>query len=300
MECSLFSSQIFKPYLIIAFLVALFLNPLNAQVKTISGRVTHSITGAPLPGVNVIVKGTNMGTTADDNGQYVIEVPEEYNHLLFSFLGMKTVQAEINGSEIIDLNMEEDILGLDEVVITALGTSREKKSLGYAVQELSGDEIETAREKNILNSLQGRVAGVQITNGSGSVSSGSRILIRGNSTLQGNNQPLFVVDGVATMNAYSDLDFLGGIDYGNTAMDLNPSDIESISILKGANAAALYGSRAVNGVVLITTKGSHLKPGYRKDISVTLESNFMWDRPLVLPEFQDLYGQGYQWSIYIC
>ncbi len=177
---------------------------------------------------------------------------------------MRTAEAEINDRLVIDLKMDMDIMGLDEVVVTALGQTREKKSLGYSVQELDGEEIETAREKNMLNSLQGRLAGVQITNSSGSVSSGSRILIRGNSTLQGNNQPLFIVDGIPVMNHYDDLDQCGGVDYGNTAMDLNPSDIESISILKGANAAALYGSRALNGVVLITTKKGKLEPGQER------------------------------------
>ena len=293
MDCSGFPFQIFKRLLFIASFIALLINPTNAQVRTVSGLVTHAETGMPLPGVNVIVQGTTLGTTTDKAGQYMLEVPDGYNHILFSCIGMRTAQVEINDRTIIDLEMEVDVLGLDEVVVTALGQTREKKSLGYAVQDLSGEEIGTAPEKNIINSLQGRLAGVQISNSSGNVSSGSRILIRGTSILQGNNQPLFIVDGIAMMNNYDELPTWGGVDYGNTAMDLNPSDIESISILKGANAAALYGSRAVNGVVLITTKKSKLRPGQRENIEVTLESNFTWDKYLKLPEYQNLYGQGY-------
>jgi len=293
MQCSHSFSKMFKVVLIITFLFNSCFNSLTAQVRTISGYVSHSITGDPLPGVNVIIEGTSLGTTTNEEGLYSLEVPPAYEQILFSFLGMRTAVEEINGRTVIDLQMEPDIIGLDEVVVTAMGQTREKRSLGYSVQELSGGEIETVREKNMLNSLQGRLAGVQISNASGSVSSGSRILIRGNSTLGENNQPLFVVDGIPVLNNYDNLDQGGGVDYGNTAMDLNPSDIENISVLKGANAAALYGSRALNGVVLITTKKGKLQAGQDKGVEVSFESNFMWDRLLILPEFQDSYGQGY-------
>ncbi len=279
------------PWIPTILLLVLF-QPIFTQQREIAGEVTNIKTGEPLPGVSIVVPGTTIGTSTDVDGSYHITVTEGTMRLMYSHLGMRTVEVLLENRSLINIQLEPDVLGLDEVVITALGVTREKKSLGYSVQDIDGEEIETAREKNIVNSLQGRLAGVQITNGSGSVSSGSRILIRGNSTLQGNNQPLFIVDGITVMNSYTPLGSKGGIDYGNTAMDLNPSDIESISILKGANAAALYGSRAVNGVVLITTKSSKFKPGQRSGISVTLESNFMWDRPLILPEFQDLYGQG--------
>ena len=153
--------------------------------------------------------------------------------------------------------MEPDLLGLDEVVVTALGISREKKAIGYSVQDLGGDAIEKTKVSNIVNAFQGKLSGVQISNSDGGVASGVRILIRGVNSLSpdGNNQPLFIVDGVPINNSTSsDAGSGGGMDYGNAASDINPSDVENISVLKGASAAALYGSRAVNGVVLITTK----------------------------------------------
>ena len=188
------------------------------------------------------------------------------------------------------VTLEPDVLGLDEVVVTALGQSREKKGLGYSVQDISGDEIVTAREANVVNSFQGKLSGVQITNSSGNVGAGSRIIVRGMSTLTGNNMPLFVVDGVPIINSYSSAGAYDGTDYGNSSADVNPSDIQSISVLKGANAAALYGSRAVNGVVLITTKSGK---GVRKGLGVSIEENMMFSSPLKLPKFQNLYGQGY-------
>ncbi len=269
-----------------------------SQANVVTGTVTSAEDGSPIPGVSVVVRGTTIGTITDVDGNYSLAVPENAIKLMFTFVGMKTVEETIGGRSVIDVTLEVDILGLEEVVVTSLGITRVKKALGYSVQDVKGDELVTAREANVVNSLQGRLAGVQISNSSGNVSSGARIIVRGMSTLTGNNMPLFVVDGVPIINAYSGtgertVGAYSGTDYGNSTMDVNPSDIESISVLKGANAAALYGSRAVNGVVMITTKSGKLKPGARKGLGISFESNWVWSNPLKLPEFQDLYGQGY-------
>ena len=281
--------------LLISFSLILFLclQVALAQTREITGTITGAEDGAAIPGVSIVVRGTTIGTITDAEGVYTLDVPENAQMLMFTFIGMKTVEEVIGDRSVIDVVLETDVLGLEEVVVTSLGITREKKALGYSVQDVKGDELTTAREQNVVNSLQGKVAGVQISNSSGNVSAGSRIIVRGMSTLTGNNMPLFVVDGVPMINSYSDVGSYSGTDYGNSTMDVNPSDVESISILKGANAAALYGSRAVNGVVLITTKSGKLKAGGRKGLGITVESNWMFSNPLKLPEFQDKYGQGY-------
>ncbi len=281
-----------KKPLVLMLLFAVMGFTLFAQTTSITGTVTSKDDGAPLPGVAVVVQGTTVGTVTDVDGKYTLAVPADATMLEFKFVGMKTVDMQIGSQTTIDLAMEQDVLGLEEVVVTGLGTSRAKKALGYSVQDVKGDELTTAMEPNVVNSLQGRLSGVQITNSSGSVTSGSRVIIRGMSTLTGNNQPLWVVDGVPILNSYSSNGAYGGVDYGNAASDINASDIESISVLKGANAAALYGSRAVNGVILVTTKSGKLQPGAKKGLGITLESNWMWSTPLLLPEYQNLYGQG--------
>jgi TonB-dependent SusC/RagA subfamily outer membrane receptor len=245
----------------------------QAQTKQITGTVTSNEDNQSIPGVSVSVKGTTIGTITNIDGGFELTVPQDAKTLVFSFVGMKNYEVEIGSQSTFNIKMETDVFGIDEVVVTALGISREKKGLGYSVQDLKGDDLVVAREANVVNSMQGKLSGVQITNSSGNVSSGSRIVIRGMSTLTGNNQPLFVVDGVPIINSYSDISGAGsGTDYGNSASDVNPADIETISVLKGANAAALYGSRAVNGVVLITTKTGK---GVKKGIGVSLESNMM-------------------------
>ncbi|KPK84662.1 MAG: SusC/RagA family TonB-linked outer membrane protein, partial [Bacteroides sp. SM23_62_1] len=264
---------------------------LQAQAVEITGTVTSSEDGSPVPGASIIVKGTTVGTVSSSEGTFVLRVPADATELVVSFVGLKTQDVRIEGRTTIDIIMEPDILGLDEVVVTALGITREKKALGYSVQDVSGESIGQSKETNIVNTLQGKVAGVQITNADGGVAAGSRIIIRGLSglTVGDNNQPLWVVDGVPIHNNYSQPTQYGGMDYGNAAMDLNPADIESISVLKGANAAALYGSRAVNGVVLVTTKSGASRS--QRGIGVTFESNWMWDNVLVMPKYQNKYGQ---------
>ncbi len=279
--------------LLISFSLILFLclQVALAQTREITGTITAD-DGVAIPGVSVVVRGTTIGTITDAEGYYSLDVPESAQILMFTFIGMKTVEETIGDRSVIDIVLETDVLGLEEVVVTSLGITRTKKALGYSVQDISGAELTTARESNVINSLQGKLAGVQITNSDGGVSSGVRILIRGMSTLSGNNQPLFVVDGVPIRNDLSSVGSGGGMDFGNSAMDLNPSDIETMTVLKGANAAALYGSRAVNGVILVTTKTGKPKLGARRGLGISLETNWMWDNVLVIPEYQNKYGQG--------
>jgi TonB-linked SusC/RagA family outer membrane protein len=264
-----------------------------AQTNVITGTVTSSVEGeGAVPGVSVSVPGTTVGTITGVDGKFTLTAPQNATSLVFTYIGMKKQEVSIGGRTVIDVVMEPDLLGLDEVVVTALGISREKKAIGYSVQDLGGESIEKTKVSNIVNAFQGKLSGVQITNSDGGVASGVRILIRGVNSLSasGNNQPLFIVDGVPINNTTSDPGAYGGMDYGNAASDINPSDVENISVLKGASAAALYGSRAVNGVVLITTKSG--KSSGRQGLGVTIEENVMFENPLVIPNYQNLYGQG--------
>jgi len=283
-----------KLFLLIVLFVFVSGYTLLAQTIVITGTVTSAVAGeGAIPGVTVVAKGTTIGAITDTNGKFSITVPSNATTFVFSYIGMKSQEVLIGGRTVINVVMESDLLGLDEVVVTALGISREKKALGYAVQDLGGDKIEKSKVSNIVNAFQGKLSGVQITNSDGGVASGVRVLIRGVNSLgaSGNNQPLFIVDGVPINNSTTDAGSYGGRDYGNAASDINPSDVENISVLKGASAAALYGSRAVNGVILITTKSGKSRVG-QTGLGVTLEENVMWENPLVLPKYQNLYGQG--------
>jgi TonB-linked SusC/RagA family outer membrane protein len=264
--------------------------------RNISGRVTSSEDGSSIPGATVLVKGTTIGAITDVDGKYTLAVPAGNDVLLVSFVGMKTQEITLGESNVVDAVLNPDVTMLPDVVVTALGIQREKKALGYSVQDVSGAEISQARETNVINALSGRVAGVQVTNSSGAVGSSSRIVLRGVNSLTGNNQPLFVVDGVpinnSDFNSGSTVDGYGGVNRGNGAMDLNPNDIQTISVLKGPNAAALYGSRASNGVILITTKSGITKGTKTKAIGVELSNTTTFEKPLRLPKFQNSYGQG--------
>ena len=284
-------------YLTVLFF-ALFTTNVMAQ-QTVSGTVTTA--DGPLPGATIVVKGTNTGTTTDFDGNFSIEASAG-DVLVASFVGYATTESSVDSSSQIDFVLQEDQL-LDEVVITALGISREKKSLGYAVTEVAGDNVNSIKDNNLASSLAGKVAGLQITQ-SGSLGSGSRVTIRGNNSLTGDTQALIVVDGMpinsslpinsdanqreaGSNNSGGQASFEPSIAGGGIA-DINPDDVESISVLKGPSAAALYGSRAGNGVILITTK-----KGSRSDrLGVTVKSNLYYDNPMFLPDFQNQYGQG--------
>jgi len=260
-----------------------------AQEQTISGTVTSTEDGGGLPGVNVIVKGTTLGTVTDIEGNYRIGVPEDAEILTFSFIGLVSQEVAINGQSVINVEMAEDAKQLSEVVITGLGMERKEASLGYAVQEVEGESLVKARETNLVNSLAGRVAGVQIT-GSSNFGGSSRILIRGANSIRGDNQPLFVVDGTPIDNSNftttNQARGGGGYDYGNAAQDLNPDDIASITVLKGPAASAIYGSRGSNGVIEITTK----KGSARKGIGISVNSGLSFQQVYVLPDYQNRYG----------
>jgi TonB-linked SusC/RagA family outer membrane protein len=262
---------------------------LKAQDLNVSGIVLDN-NNNPLVGASVEVKGTTLGTTTGVNGDYDIRaVPE--GTLVFSFLGLSTKEEPIGGRGRIDVTLSESSQTLDEVVVTALGVTRAKKSLGYAVQEVKGDNIDGKSSTNIINALAGKAAGVRITNGQGDMGS-SRIVIRGETSIAGNNQPLFVIDGVPADNSQLyPASATGGNqsrDFRNAIADINPEDIESINVLKGPNAAALYGSRAAHGVVLITTKKGKAQKGL--GVSVTAGLNIA--TVSTLSEFQDEFGQG--------
>lgn len=276
-----------KIVLLLAFF-AIGLNLLLAQTKEITGKVTSADDGGSIPGVSVSVKGTTLGTITDMDGLYRLKVPQDAKALIFTFVGMASQEIAIGNQSAINVKMVAENISVDEVVVTALGVSREKKALGYSVQDVKGEDITKAKETNVINSLQGRVSGAQITSSSGAVGASSRIVIRGVSSLSGNNQPLFVVDGIPIDNANFGSSGTDGTNRGNGAADINPDDIETITVLKGANASALYGSRASAGVIVVTTKKA--KKGEKLTISVNNSTTF--ETPLKLPDFQNGYGQG--------
>ena len=267
---------------------------LSAQDITVKGTVAAD-SGEPVVGAYVFVKGTTNGQLTDGDGQFILNSVPADGILVIAFMGMKT--QEIPASPNIAVVLEADSEYLNEVVVTAMGISREKKALGYAVTEVGGDEMVKSRGglNNPVNALQGKIAGLQITSSTGSMGGSSKVLLRGVSSLSGNNQPLFVIDGVpiegSDFNSTDTARGGGGYDYGNLINDISPDDIASISVLKGASASALYGSRANNGVVMITTKKGNAsgKSGY----GVSFTSTVGFERVNKLPKLQNLYGGGY-------
>jgi TonB-linked SusC/RagA family outer membrane protein len=277
-----------------------------AQQKTITGKVTSKEDGTTLPGVTVVVKGTTIGTVTDVYGKYTLTVPAKQDVITFSFVGMKPQDVSIGLQTTIDVVMEADVMNIEGVVITAIGISRETKALGYSVQGVDADQLQKTTNANVLNDLSGKVAGVNVTSASGSAGGASYITIRGASSIGGDNQPLFVVDGVPIDNSqnYSGNPDAGtnnlteGVAYSNRAIDLNPDDIASVTVLKGGAAAALYGLRAANGVVIITTKKGQVNTGKTNTYSVNFTTSFSIDKVNKLPKVQKKYGQGLngEWS----
>lgn len=265
--------------------------------RTISGTVTSTDDGSAIPGVTVIAVGVSgIGTITDLNGKYSLSIPASVSKLRFSFVGMKSEEAEIGTKTSVDIKLATETVKLGEVVVTALGIKKETKAIGYSVQEVSGEALTKVPDvSNFVNSMSGKISGVQITGASGTMGGSSRILIRGINSVSGNNQPLFVIDGIpldnSDYNTSNAARGAGGYDYGNTIQDINPNDVENITVLKGPNAAALYGSRAANGVILITTKkGSYQKT---KSIGLTYNAQVTFDKLALLPEYQNEYGGGY-------
>ncbi len=278
----------FSLFLVLSFSVTL------AQVR-VSGTVKGADDNSPLPGVSVLVKGTQTGTITNVNGFYAIDVPGEDAILEFSFIGMDTKEIMVGSQTTIDVVLTSEYLNLDEVVVTAVGITRSEKSLGYKVSTVGDEQLNTVRESSVLNSLSGKVSGVRINQQSGTVGGSSKIIIRGANSLGGNNQPIFVVDGMPIDNTFFEADNISGtansitgnVDVGNRASDISPDDIASISVLKGAAATALYGARAKNGAIIITTKR-----GKSGTTQVQINSSYRWDTPLKLPEFQNEFAQG--------
>ena len=264
-------------------------NSVQQDQQQITGRIIDS-TGEPLIGVSIIEKGTTNGTITDWDGNYTLSAPTGAT-LQYSYIGYQSVEMVVEaGKTVIDLTMKEDTEMLDEVVVTALGIKREKKMLGYAVQELKSDELNKTGDPSVTSALQGKVAGLSMNTSATGLGGSTKITIRGNSSLSDNNQPLWIVDGVPfSDNSNSDASFYGGVDRGGASLDINPDDIESISVLKGPNAAALYGSRAGNGVILVTTKKGSKKDGF----GVRYSGNFTWTKIAETLEMQNRYGQGH-------
>lgn len=272
--------------LIALFTIALLYfipHDLAAQTVAVSGTINSTATGQPLE--SVTIRNNTKSTVTDKNGQFTISVPA-HSILSISYVGHASRQINVDSlSAGAAIWLEPSDNALDAVVVTALGVSKTKKSLGYATQEIKGSAVAEAKESNIVNALAGKVAGVRVTNTQGDMGS-SRIVIRGETSIAGNNQPLFIVDDVPVDN--SQLGAGGSRDFRNAIADLNSEDIESISVLKGPNAAALYGSRAAHGVILIKTKSGKNKKG----LGVTINSNTSFANILILPDYQNVFGQG--------
>lgn len=285
-----------KVTLMLALLLFIGVQAVTAQKKTISGKVTTSDDGMPLPGVSVVVKGTTIGTATAKDGTYKIQVPENTPTLIFSSIGYKTVEEIVSEKSTINIVLAPDVLNIEGVVVTAIGISRETKALGYSVESVSGEKLNRSGESNVVQALASKAAGVQIIGSGGTPGSSSKILIRGNSTFTSNNQPLIVVDGIPIDNSTNatnagDNPFnigLEGVNNSNRALDLNPEDIESVTVLKGPAAAALYGVRAGNGAIIYTTKRGKATKGIR----VTYGLNLDFSSVNKLPKEQSIYAQG--------
>jgi|26BtaG_2_1085354.scaffolds.fasta_scaffold00475_7 TonB-linked SusC/RagA family outer membrane protein len=256
--------------------------------KTVSGQVLEKETNMPLIGVTIVVKNSPKGATTDFDGNYIINNVSETDILVFSYLGYKTQELVVGGQSTINVSLETDAQEMDEVVITALNIQRDKESLGYSVSQVSAEEVNVAKENNVMNSLSGKVSGLQITQANTGVDGSSRILLRGVTTINGSNRPLVVVDGIPITGDAGGGSQWGGVDRGDALSDINPDDVESISVLKGAGAAAAYGSLGMHGVILVTTKSG----GKKKGLGVSLNSSFTFTEVALTPDLQNEYGTG--------
>ena len=262
---------------------------ISQQDTKITGTVEDEF--GPVAGASVVIKGTTNGTMTDMDGHFTLEGVKKGDIIQISFIGFATQDIPYTGQTALNVKLEEDAQKLDEVVVTALGMKRDKKALGYAMQELKGDELLSSREPNLANSLSGKVSGLQIVRSSNGVGGSSKIVLRGNNSLTGSNQPLIVVDGTPMDNFTGGVDDIwgnSGADMGNGLSDINPEDIESMTVLKGASAAALYGSRAGNGVILITTKSGKKNEG----LGITVNAGITTESIFLKPDMQNSFGQG--------
>jgi len=283
-----------KLFLLPMSLLLLFTQNLDAQKQTISGTVTSSDGRTPLPDVSVVVQGSSSGTVTDNAGKFSIGVAPAEDVLVFSFTGYSSQDVKINGRSVIDVSLTRTDGELSEVVVTAFGIERKRKALGYSAQVIAGNELTEAREINVANSLKGKVAGVFVSPSATGPGGSSYVNIRGASSFQGDNQPLYVVDGVPIDNQTIGAPDLGNArgtsrDFGDGIGNILPDDIENITVLKGPNGAALYGARGANGVILITTK----KGRAGKKATIDFNGNATFEKPNVLPQRQNSYGPGY-------
>ena len=265
----------------------------DTQKKRITGQVLDE-QGEPLIGAAIAIKGTTEKALTDLDGKYTILTGEESAVIVVSYIGYQTKEVAVQGRSVVNVTMEEDTEQLSEVIVTALGIKREKKMLGYAVQDLKSEQLNLTGDPSVTSALSGKIAGVEMNTASTGLGGSTKITIRGNSSLTDNNQPLWVVDGVPfSDNQTSDVTAYGGYDRGGTSFDLNPEDIESISVLKGPNAAALYGARAGNGVILVTTKKGVKSEGKGTgSLGVTYSGSFTWSQAAQTIKLQKKYGQG--------
>ncbi|RSK45717.1 SusC/RagA family TonB-linked outer membrane protein [Hymenobacter perfusus] len=288
-----------RKILLTAALVApVLLQQAAAQNRQISGRVTDRATGQGLPGVTVLVKGTTNGVSTNSDGSYTISAPATATTLSFSSIGFVAVERAIGDASTIDIGLATDSKQLNEVVVTAVGIERQEKTLAYSVDVINNRSLTQGRETNPIAGLQGKVSGVNISKSGGGVNSATRITLRGQRSLQQDNQPLFVVDGIPIDNSNT-LATNAGVDTGNRVGDINPDDIETMTVLKGPSAAALYGSRASNGAIIITTKTGKDAAIRGKKAEITYTSSFTGESVLKFPDFQNSYGSGYDLDTYI-
>ncbi len=276
-------------------LCMLFVGAAYGQERTIRGKVVDKEGSEPLPGVSIIATGTNTGTQTDTDGQFSLTLPQSTASITISYIGYENQTITLSSSNEYNIELSSDAAQLSEVVVTALGIKRERQALGYATQEVKGENLTVNNNQNVLNNLSGRVAGAQVTASSGAVGASSRIVLRGNNSFGGNNQPLFVIDGVPIDNSATNVNAGGrdgvdvqNVDFGSGIQELDPNNIESVNVLKGANAAALYGSRAANGVIVITTKSGSGEKG----LGITYSGGASFEKPYIFPRFQNKYGQG--------
>jgi TonB-linked SusC/RagA family outer membrane protein len=274
---------------ILTLLLALVVHTSFAQVKSVSGTVSDK-NGQPLPGATVIVKGTSTGTTTDFDGNYLISA-NQGSVLVFSYVGYVNKEITVGSSNEINASLADDAQQLDEVVVTSLGIKRESRSMGYSVAKVSGDDVAGRAEPDLLRAMQGKMTGVNITGGGGAPGQSTKINIRGISSMTGNTQPLFIVDGIPFDNSVNASQGASqNTVFSNRGFDLDPNAIESVSVLKGAAASALYGSRATNGVIVITTKAS--KGMTRKGLEVSYNTSLAVTELSGIPDYQDVYTQG--------
>lgn len=277
------------------FMLMLLTTMAWAQEKTVTGIVTAKDDGLPIPGASVKVKGTTQGTQTDANGKFSLKVTGENAVLVISFIGSATQEVKVSATNTVSVVLLDDKTQLGEVVVTALGGNKEKRTLGYSTATIKAEDITKSAPVSLFDGLQGKIAGVNITSQSGAPGASTKVILRGYTSIGGNNQPLYVVDGVPVNNTSfgekNDVLNTRSTDFGNNSNDINPNDIETIDILKGAGATSLYGSRAANGVIIITTK-----KGKSGTINVDFTSSATLSSVLFLPKLQNKFGQGWSGS----